>query len=90
MIRTALRSTTLLASISFARPVFARGIVLPVLIQAQAESKRGYHEKVIDHYENPRNVRIMSLASSVNCFVDVPGIWRVDVGRSLTELRSGT
>jgi len=56
MIRTALRSTTSFASTSFARPVVARGIARPVLAQAPAQAKRGYHEKVIDHYENPRNV----------------------------------
>ena len=54
MIRTALRSTTAIASGSLSRPIVARGIARPVL--AGIHSKRGYHEKVIDHYENPRNV----------------------------------
>jgi len=28
--------------------------------------RRGYHEKVIDHYENPRNVRTtLSLAGTI-------------------------
>lgn len=54
MLRNALRATTSVASTSMARPVVARGIARPLL--AQAVAKRGYHEKVIDHYENPRNV----------------------------------
>ncbi|AAW41962.1 iron-sulfur cluster assembly-related protein, putative [Cryptococcus deneoformans JEC21] len=59
MRNTILRSTAAMASTSFARPaVRAR----PVLAAARTMgagagvSKRGYHAKVIDHYENPRNV----------------------------------
>ncbi|WVQ78438.1 iron sulfur cluster assembly protein 1, mitochondrial [Cryptococcus sp. DSM 104549] len=52
---TILRSTAAVASTSFARPaVRARPMVAAV--QAMRVEKRGYHEKVIDHYENPRNV----------------------------------
>jgi NifU-like protein involved in Fe-S cluster formation len=29
-------------------------------MQAQMPISRGYHEKVIDHYENPRNVGNMN------------------------------
>jgi len=29
-------------------------------MQAIGVAKRGYHEKVIDHYENPRNVGNMN------------------------------
>lgn len=57
MMRQAVRATTSLASTSFARPVVARAAVRPILAQGQ---KRGYHEKVIDHYENPRNVGNMN------------------------------
>ena len=53
MFRNAIKSTTAIASSSFARPIVARPVVRGV--QAQVV-KRGYHEKVIDHYENPRNV----------------------------------
>lgn len=34
-----------------------RGIARPMLAQTGGVMKRNYHEKVIDHYENPRNVR---------------------------------
>jgi len=33
-----------------------RGIARPMLAQTGGVMKRNYHEKVIDHYENPRNV----------------------------------
>jgi len=39
------------------RPVMGRGIARPMLAQTGGVMKRNYHEKVIDHYENPRNVR---------------------------------
>ncbi|KAK1925172.1 NifU-like N terminal domain-containing protein [Papiliotrema laurentii] len=59
MMRSALRTTSAIASTSFARPIVARGIARPVLA-AQTLGKRAYHEKVIDHYENPRNVGNMN------------------------------
>jgi hypothetical protein len=62
MMRSALRTTSAIASTSFARPIVARGIARPVLA-AQTLGKRAYHEKVIDHYENPRNVRRVCLES---------------------------
>ena len=52
MFRSAI-SRTLLS----ARPAVARANLRPVLA-------RGYHEKVISHYERPRNVRIKSRARS--------------------------
>ncbi|WVQ99020.1 hypothetical protein IAU59_006152 [Kwoniella sp. CBS 9459] len=56
----ALRSTAAVASTSFARPAGARLISAasrPTLVAAARPiGKRMYHEKVIDHYENPRNV----------------------------------
>lgn len=54
-----MRAASTIASTSFSRPIVARGVIparqtlrlpLPVI------AKRGYHQKVIDHYENPRNV----------------------------------
>lgn len=55
---TFLRSTAALASSSrTVRPAIARA---PALLARQPQTigvaKRGYHAKVIDHYENPRNV----------------------------------
>lgn len=47
---TAGASTSRLALSSAARPALARAAVAPQV------ASRGYHEKVIDHYENPRNV----------------------------------
>jgi hypothetical protein len=42
---------------SFARPVVgASRATLPTVGRVE---KRGYHEKVIDHYENPRNVGLV-------------------------------
>ncbi|WVF71890.1 iron sulfur cluster assembly protein 1, mitochondrial [Kwoniella sp. CBS 6097] len=65
MMRTAfpaLRSSAAVASTSFVRPA-ARSLVTaagvrPTLAAAPRAigQKRMYHEKVIDHYENPRNV----------------------------------
>jgi hypothetical protein len=63
MMRSAvlLRSTASMASSS--RSVLSRSIrpatALPRPAIAQV-AKRGYHEKVIDHYENPRNVGNMN------------------------------
>ena len=57
MIRNVLRSTPSIASTSLVRPVAARVFARPVLVQ----TKRAYHEKVIDHYENPRNVSVIAL-----------------------------
>jgi hypothetical protein len=63
MMRSAvlLRSTASMASSS--RSVLSRSIrpatALPIQAIAQV-AKRGYHEKVIDHYENPRNVGNMN------------------------------
>ncbi|GFZ45883.1 Iron sulfur cluster scaffold protein 1 [Saitozyma sp. JCM 24511] len=54
--RSALRTTSTLASTSFARPVLAKPIARPIVAQGFNVVKRSYHEKVIDHYENPRNV----------------------------------
>ena len=57
---TLLRSTASMASSS--RSVLSRSI-RPAAFQAPRQigvAKRGYHEKVIDHYENPRNVGNMN------------------------------
>lgn len=59
MLRSALRATATIASSSRAgmRPTVARAVVpraAPVI------AARGYHAKVIDHYENPRNVGKMN------------------------------
>ncbi|KAK8869529.1 FeS cluster assembly scaffold IscU [Kwoniella newhampshirensis] len=53
-----LRSTVAVASTSFARPAM-RATARPAaasFMGAGRVMKRNYHEKVIDHYENPRNV----------------------------------
>jgi hypothetical protein len=50
MFRTALTRTSLLASSSAPRLAIARTAL------ARPALARGYHEKVISHYENPRNV----------------------------------
>lgn len=58
MMRNTLRTASAIASTSFARPIMARSVARPMLNLAQTQTqRRGYHEKVIDHYENPRNVR---------------------------------
>ncbi|KAK4689744.1 hypothetical protein P7C73_g349, partial [Tremellales sp. Uapishka_1] len=57
MMRTALRTSSAFASASFSRPVVARGIARPIVSQGIA--KRSYHENVLDHYSNPRNVGSM-------------------------------
>ncbi|RSH93817.1 iron-binding protein [Saitozyma podzolica] len=54
--RSALRTASTLASTSFARPVLAKPIARPIVAYGFNVVKRSYHEKVIDHYENPRNV----------------------------------
>lgn len=48
-------STSRNALAAVARPAFAaqRSAAAPVVGAVQ---RRGYHDKVIDHYENPRNV----------------------------------
>lgn len=55
---TLLRSTAAFASSS--RSVRPSVALAPALLARQPQTigvaKRGYHEKVIDHYENPRNV----------------------------------
>ncbi|ADV19345.1 iron sulfur cluster assembly protein 2, mitochondrial [Cryptococcus gattii E566] len=60
MRNTILRSTaTAMASTSLARPAIrARPVLAAVRTMGAGASvaKRGYHAKVIDHYENPRNV----------------------------------
>ena len=43
-----------------ARPSLSR----PAAWQVATQAKRAYHEKVIDHYERPRNVGSMSKADS--------------------------
>ncbi|WWD16209.1 FeS cluster assembly scaffold IscU [Kwoniella shandongensis] len=56
------RSTMAIASTSFARPAMLRATARPAAASMMAAGgparimKRSYHEKVIDHYENPRNV----------------------------------
>ena len=59
--RPAVASSSRAASLStVARPAVAtaaRSVAKPFGTTTQ---KRGYHEKVIDHYENPRNVSIYS------------------------------
>ncbi|RXK42010.1 NifU-like protein [Tremella mesenterica] len=57
--RSFIRASATVASTSMTRPVLARNIPRPMLGGMQI-SKRGYHEKVIDHYENPRNVGNMN------------------------------
>lgn len=55
MFRSALRATTIASSSRAAlRPAVARAA--PRMVPAT----RGYHAKVIDHYENPRNVGKMN------------------------------
>ncbi|OWZ57155.1 iron sulfur cluster assembly protein 1, mitochondrial [Cryptococcus neoformans] len=59
MRNTILRSSAAMASTSFARPaVRARPVIAAARTMGAGAgvSKRGYHAKVIDHYENPRNV----------------------------------
>lgn len=60
MRNTILRSTAAaMASTSLARPAIrARPVLAAVRTMGAGASvaKRGYHAKVIDHYENPRNV----------------------------------
>ncbi|KAL7424271.1 iron-binding protein [Cryptotrichosporon argae] len=57
MLRTALR-----ASSSLRPALAARALARPALAAAPraAPQARAYHEKVIDHYENPRNVGNMN------------------------------
>lgn len=52
MFRSALASTSRHALRAAARPTVAR----PVARAPIAAATRAYHPKVIDHYENPRNV----------------------------------
>ncbi|ORY30007.1 NifU-like N terminal domain-domain-containing protein [Naematelia encephala] len=60
MMRSTIRATSMLASTSF-RPASSAIIGRPTTaIATQMVVKRGYHEKVIDHYENPRNVGNMN------------------------------
>ena len=59
MIRGALRTATIASS--SLRPVIGRGIARPSIVSSTPIIQRGYHAKVIDHYENPRNVRGVSL-----------------------------
>lgn len=55
MFRHAVASTSRIAARpAIARPAVARTAVFP--------SVRAYHQKVIDHYENPRNVGKMNKA----------------------------
>ncbi|WVR05446.1 iron sulfur cluster assembly protein 1, mitochondrial [Kwoniella sp. DSM 27419] len=59
MMRTAILRSSAVASSSFARPALrAVAMARPTVGAAVARpmAKRMYHEKVIDHYENPRNV----------------------------------
>ncbi|WVQ76566.1 FeS cluster assembly scaffold IscU [Cryptococcus sp. DSM 104548] len=51
-----LRSAATLASSSLRPAVRARPATLFAAPRAMPSQRRGYHEKVIDHYENPRNV----------------------------------
>jgi hypothetical protein len=83
--RSALRTASTLASTSFARPVLAKPIARPIVAHGFNVVKRSYHEKVIDHYENPRNVSTASRPPtpvvSLGMGRDAPGddgeVWRV-------------
>jgi hypothetical protein len=87
MMRSALRTTHMVASASISRPVVARGIARPV-IGASRVVKRSYHEKVIDHYENPRNVGNMNkLDQDVGTgLVGAPGELLRDHSRGETDI----
>jgi len=52
--RSLLRTSALVARRQL--PITARVAITPVLARTSIASTRSYHEKVIDHYENPRNV----------------------------------
>lgn len=58
--RSAIRTASM-ASSSMLRPVQARALVRPVISGVTVGQQRGYHQKVIDHYENPRNVSALVL-----------------------------
>lgn len=71
MMRSSIRCVA--ASSSLARPIVARSVIRPIVGASRSVlpaggrvEKRGYHEKVIDHYENPRNVRF-ACASGTGC-----------------------
>lgn len=50
MLGNILRSSTKIATRGVARPAIApRSVIMP-------STSRLYHERVMDHYENPRNV----------------------------------
>lgn len=61
MFRSALASTSRMAMRAAARPAAAPVARAPI---AAAQQVRAYHPKVIDHYENPRNVGKMNKADA--------------------------
>jgi hypothetical protein len=95
--RSALRTASTLASTSFARPVLAKPIARPIVAQGFNVVKRSYHEKVIDHYENPRNVSVLLHTPARRFHLVWQGLCPVTTGRcgelwrerELRELLSG-
>lgn len=62
MFRNALRAAAPLASSSLARPTLRAAPRAAARVTVAVPQRRSYHEKVIDHYENPRNVGNMNKA----------------------------
>ncbi|TXT04917.1 hypothetical protein VHUM_04000 [Vanrija humicola] len=60
MLRNALRAAGPLASSSLARPAIRAVPRAAARVTVAVPQRRSYHEKVIDHYENPRNVGNMN------------------------------
>lgn len=54
--RTILRSVPLVARTTIRSPMMMRSGGIAVASSGPVFAKRSYHEKVLDHYQNPRNV----------------------------------